>query len=162
MDQEMIGKFISECRKEKKLTQAQLAEMLGVSDKSISRWENGKTMPDLSLYEPLCKALEINVSELLYGKRMTVEEKTKTGDQSALTVLVTRSKLETMAIFTEILILVGIIITMTLTKVLAHTTGQMILTMACGCFVWGFGLVLRIKVRKAIMALEGERADEAK
>ena len=44
MDQEKIGKFISQCRKEKKLTQAQLAEKLNVSDKSISRWENGKTM----------------------------------------------------------------------------------------------------------------------
>ena len=59
MKQEEIGKFIAQCRKEKNLTQAQLAEQLGVTNKSISRWENGKTMMDLSLYEPLCKILDI-------------------------------------------------------------------------------------------------------
>ena len=70
MDQQKIGSFISSCRNEKGLTQAQLAEMLGVSDKSISRWENGRTMPDISLYEPLCQALGIQVSELLYARKM--------------------------------------------------------------------------------------------
>lgn len=68
MEQEKIGKFISECRKKQKLTQAQLAEKLGVTNKSISRWENGKTMPDVSLFEPLCNALNISVNELLKGE----------------------------------------------------------------------------------------------
>ena len=49
MDQEKIGKFIAELRKEKNMTQEQLAEKMGVTDKSISRWENGKTMPDISM-----------------------------------------------------------------------------------------------------------------
>ena len=52
MEQDKIGRFIAECRKKQKLTQAQLAEKLGVTSKSISRWENGKTMPDVSLFEP--------------------------------------------------------------------------------------------------------------
>lgn len=70
MNQEKIGKFIAECRKEKKLTQEQLAEKLGVSNRSISRWENGKTMPDISLFEPLCEELNISINELLKGQRL--------------------------------------------------------------------------------------------
>lgn len=154
MDQQKIGNFISICRKEKNLTQSQLAEMVGVSDKSVSRWENGKTMMDMSLYEPLCNALGIEVSELLYAKKMSGEEKTRQGEKSALTIFESKSKLETFAIFTEVLIIVGIIITITLTKVLADTSMEMMVTFLCGSFVWVFGILLRIKIRKAIISLE--------
>ena len=68
MDQEKIGRFISECRKIKHLTQEQLGEKLGVSYKSISRWENGKTMLDLSLLKPLSDELDISLNELLCGE----------------------------------------------------------------------------------------------
>ena len=154
MEQQKIGSFICSCRIEKGLTQAQLAEKLGVSDKSISRWENGKTMPDLSLYESLCKELDIQISELLYAKKMTDCEKTEHGDKTALRIFKTRSQLEIFGILTEILIAIGIIITITLTKMLAVTTIQLMITIICGSFVWGFGLILRIKIRKAIVALE--------
>ena len=150
MNQQEIGRFISECRKQKGLTQAQLAEALGVSDKTISRWETGKTMPDLSFYEPLCEILDIQISELLYARKMTDKEKTVHGEKSALNIFKTKSQLQTFAILTEILIFIGIIITITLTKLLADNTFEMILTVICGCFVWGFGLVLRVKIRKAI------------
>lgn len=70
MNQEKIGVFIAKCCKEKKLTQEQLAEKLGVTDKSISRWENGRTMPDISLFEPLCDALNISINELLKGEKI--------------------------------------------------------------------------------------------
>ncbi len=70
MDQIKIGKFILNCRKEKKLTQEELAEKLGVTSKSISRWENGKTMPDYSLLKDLCNELDINVNELLSGEKI--------------------------------------------------------------------------------------------
>ena len=141
MNQQKIGRFISECRKQKGLTQAQLAEALGVSDKTISRWETGKTMPDLSFYEPLCEILDIQISELLYARKMTDKEKTVHGEKSALNIFKTKSQLQTFAILTEILIFIGIIITITLTKLLADNTFEMILTVVCGCFVWGFGLV---------------------
>lgn len=68
MDQEKIGKFISKCRKQKKLTQVEVAEKLGVSDKSVSKWENGKCMPDLSLFNPLCEILGITVNDLMSGE----------------------------------------------------------------------------------------------
>lgn len=70
MDQIKIGKFINNCRKDKGLTQEQLAEKLGITSKSISRWENGNTMPDYSLLKDLCNELNINVNELLSGKKI--------------------------------------------------------------------------------------------
>ena len=62
MNQEKIGKFIAEIRKEKNLTQEQLGERLNVTSKSISRWENGKTMPDVSLFEPLPHPATVEIS----------------------------------------------------------------------------------------------------
>ena len=70
MDQIKIGKFISDLRKQKNLTQENLAEKLGVTSKSVSRWENGNTMPDYSLLKDLCDELGINVNELLSGERI--------------------------------------------------------------------------------------------
>lgn len=70
MNQEKIGKFIAKKRKDKQLTQNELAEKLGVTDRSISNWENGKNMPDLSLFKPLCDILEISINELLSGEKI--------------------------------------------------------------------------------------------
>lgn len=70
MNQDKIGKFIAERRKEKNMTQEQLAEKMGVTDKTISRWENGKTMPDYSLLKDLCNELDISVNEFLSGEKI--------------------------------------------------------------------------------------------
>ncbi len=72
MDQVKIGKFISQMRKEKGLTQKQLGEELLISDKTVSKWETGKGMPEVSLMLPLCEKLGINVNELLTGKRRKI------------------------------------------------------------------------------------------
>ena len=74
MNQEKIGKFILECRKEKKLTQQELAEKLGVTDKSVSNWENGRNMPDLSLFKPLCETLDISVNDLISGEKIAQDK----------------------------------------------------------------------------------------
>lgn len=74
MDQEKIGKFISKLRKEKNMTQEELAEKLGVSSKSISRWETGRNMPDLSLLKLLCEILGVSINELLSGERIKKNE----------------------------------------------------------------------------------------
>jgi len=71
MNQEKIGRFIAECRKNKKMTQEELAEKIGVSRKAISRWENGKNMPDLTLFKPICDNLGITVNELLSGEKIS-------------------------------------------------------------------------------------------
>ena len=73
MDQVKIGKFIAECRKEKNLTQAQLAEKLNITDKAISKWERGVAMPDSSIMLDLCDILGISVNELLNGEKIIVE-----------------------------------------------------------------------------------------
>ncbi len=70
MNQEKIGKFILKLRKEKNMTQQELADKLLVSDKTISKWENGRGMPDLSLMKPLCEVLDISINELLSGERL--------------------------------------------------------------------------------------------
>ncbi len=75
MDQEKIGKFIARCRKDKNLTQEQLAEKLSVTNKSISRWENGRTMPDYSMLKDLCNILEIDVNEFLSGEKINKDER---------------------------------------------------------------------------------------
>ena len=74
MNQERIGKFIAKCRKDKKMTQSELAEKLSVTDKSIGNWENGRNMPDLSLFKPLCDELDITINDLLSGERISKDK----------------------------------------------------------------------------------------
>ncbi len=74
MNQEKIGKFILDCRKKKNMTQSELAEKLGVSDRTIGNWENGRNMPDLSLFKPLCDELGITINELLSGESIKKEK----------------------------------------------------------------------------------------
>ncbi|MDO4939351.1 MAG: helix-turn-helix transcriptional regulator [Lachnospiraceae bacterium] len=71
MDQIKTGKLIASLRKEKGLTQMMLADCLGISDKTISKWERGAGLPDVSLMLPLSEALEISVNELLTGEKLT-------------------------------------------------------------------------------------------
>ena len=74
MNTQDFGKFVAELRKEKGMTQLQLAEKLNVTDKAVSRWETGKNFPDIEIFEDLSKILEVSVSELLEGKRIEKEE----------------------------------------------------------------------------------------
>ena len=74
MNQVRIGKFIAKCRKEKNMTQSELAEKLGVTDKSIGNWENARCMPDLSLFKPLCDELGITINELLSGEKISKDK----------------------------------------------------------------------------------------
>ena len=73
MNQEKIGKFIAKCRKENGYTQESLAEKLGITDRAISKWENGKSMPDVSIMLELCELLKINVNELLTGEHIIMD-----------------------------------------------------------------------------------------
>lgn len=150
MDQIAIGKFIAQCRKEQGLTQEQLSEKLGVSSKSVSRWENGNTMPDMSMFQTLCSIFNVELAELLSGKRLTAEERLRNSEENVLLLVATKSKLQNLQILTEILIFAGIIVAITLTSILAVTTVEKLITVSVGCFIWGFGMVLRVKLRKAL------------
>ena len=84
MDQIKIGKFIAECRKRKKLTQMQLAEKLGITDKAVSKWERGVAMPDSSIMLELCDVLNISVNELLSGEKNDMENNNQKNEQLLL------------------------------------------------------------------------------
>ena len=84
MDQLKIGKFIAECRKQKQLTQLQLADKLGITDKAISKWERGIAMPDTSIMLELCDILCISVNELLNGEIINVENSNEKNEQLLL------------------------------------------------------------------------------
>ena len=84
MNQNKIGKFIATQRKNKKLTQAVIAEKLGVTDRAVSKWERGKGMPDVSLMLDLCKILDISVNELLCGEKIDMENNTQKNEKLLL------------------------------------------------------------------------------
>ena len=84
MDQIKIGKFISQCRKNKKLTQVQLAEKLNITDRAISKWETGNGMPDSSIMLDLCNILGISVNELLSGEMIGMKNYNEKAEQNLL------------------------------------------------------------------------------
>ncbi len=84
MDQIKIGKFIALCRKEQGMTQSALAERLGISDRAVSKWETGKSMPDSGIMLELCDFLKINVNELLSGERIMAESYDKRAEENLL------------------------------------------------------------------------------
>ena len=82
MNQEKIGRFIAQCRKQNGFTQASLAEKLGITDRAVSKWENGKSMPDASIMLELCGYLKINVNELLMGEHIAMENYKEIAEQN--------------------------------------------------------------------------------
>jgi len=84
MDQKKIGAFIASCRKQAGYTQAALGEKLGVTDRAVSKWENGKSMPDVSIMLELCELLNTDVNELLTGERIGAEYYKKKAEENLL------------------------------------------------------------------------------
>ncbi len=84
MNQVKIGKFIAECRKKNNLTQMQLAEKLNITDRAVSKWENGKAMPDSSIMLELCDILKISVNDLLCGEVVTMDNYKEKFEQNML------------------------------------------------------------------------------
>lgn len=87
MEQEKIGKFIAALRKEKNMTQVELAEKIGVTDRAVSKWENGRGMPDISVIKPLCDELGITVNEFLSGERLNKKEYSDKVEENILNTL---------------------------------------------------------------------------
>lgn len=87
MNQEKIGKFITEKRKENKLTQEQLAEQLNISKNAVSKWERGLNLPDVSIMQDLCKILNITLNELFIGEKILDDKYKEVADKNLLNVL---------------------------------------------------------------------------
>lgn len=92
MEQVKIGKFIQEMRKEQSLTQRELAEKLNISDKTISKWETGNGLPEVSLMLPLCELLHISVNELLSGQRLDEKQYYKKAEENIMDLLKERAE----------------------------------------------------------------------
>ena len=148
MNQENIGKFISELRNEKNMTQQQLVDKLSVTDRAISNWENGRRLPDISLMKELCSIFGITIDELIYCKKIKKEDIDNILEKNAIELYTTKRKIENLQILTELLICAGIVITITLTAMISKTTTERIITLCIGSFVWTFGIILRIILRK--------------
>ena len=120
MNQQATGKFIAQKRKEKNLTQEQLAEKLGVSNKPISKWETGKCMPDYSVVKSLCEELGITVAELMDGECAGERSVRGYDDEQIMDLLKRTQDLEKQKnlLYGVILIVMGIAL-----QALSHTLG---------------------------------------
>lgn len=104
MDQVKIGKFIAERRKSRDLTQLQLAERLGITDRAVSKWETGRAMPDSSIMLELCDLLGINVNDLLCGEVVTMDEYNKELEKNLLEMMAQKEKADKKLLALEIFI----------------------------------------------------------
>lgn len=150
MDIKKIGKFIAENRKKQKLTQQELADKLGVTYKAVSKWETGNGLPDVSLYQDLCKEINISLNELFEGKKLTNEELVEISDKNTVSLIMTRQQIESLQVLTEFLIFAGIVVSISLTSFIAITNLQKTVTVLIGVFIWGYGLLLRVKLRNIL------------
>ena len=91
MNQEKIGKFIATLRKEQSMTQKDLAQRLGVSDKTISKWETGRGLPEISIMQSLCETLGISINELLSGEKLDVSSYREKAEENISTLMNRRS-----------------------------------------------------------------------
>lgn len=114
MNQEKIGKFIAKCRKDNNLTQEQLAEKLGISDRAVSKWENGKCLMDISFLKPLSELLGVSVVEILSGERLINEDVQGKAEEITLNTLdyakseIRNNKVKSIIIIITILIILFI------------------------------------------------------
>ena len=106
MDQVKIGRFIAEKRREQGLTQMRLAESLGITDRAVSKWETGKSLPDASIMLELCRLLKISVNDLLNGEVVSVEKYNETMEKNLLEMVKQKEEKDRQLLKTEIVLFV--------------------------------------------------------
>ena len=104
MDQVKIGKFIADCRKKTNLTQMQLAEKLNITDRAISKWETGKSLPDSSIMLELCDILGISVNDLLCGEIVTMANYNKELENNLLEIIKQKEQADKRLLSVEVFI----------------------------------------------------------
>lgn len=139
MNQMLIGEYIQRKRKEKNLTQAQLAENLGVSNKTISKWENGKCMPDYNVIQNLCKELDITMSELMDGENAEKDSIRIYDDEQILELLKRTNELEKQKNITQCCLM--IILGISLNAMALNLNGSNAKDFLSG-FLTGIGIIL--------------------
>ena len=152
MDQIKIGKFIAECRKKANLTQMQLAEKLNITDRAISKWENGKAMPDSSIMLDLCNVLSISVNDLLSGEVVTVENYNKELENKLIEMVKEKEQADKRLLSLEIF--VGIVVSVILfAMVLVASFVQMenwlrIVLIVVGFIPFAIGIAYAIRIEQ--------------
>ncbi len=141
MDQIKIGKFIADCRRKANLTQMQLAEKLGITDRAISKWETGKSLPDSSIMLELCGMLGITVNDLLSGEVVTMDNYNKNLENNLLEMVKQKQEADKRLLSLEVFI--GITATIVLfTLILLAAFIEMEVWLKVSVMVLGFALFL--------------------
>lgn len=138
MDQVKIGKFLSDERKAKGYTQKQLSELLGISDKTISKWECGNGFPEASLLLPLCNELEITVNELLTGERISQQNYKKKAEENMVNMIREKEENKQKILLTTITFVTLLLVVCFYTDVIALPIKIVLMLIALSVF--GVGL----------------------
>ena len=155
MDQKKTGAFIAQMRKEKGLTQSELAEALLISDKTVSKWETGKGLPEVSLMLPLCDKLGISVNELLTGAKLSPAEYQKNAEANIVKLVGEKSETK-FRLVVEVLVLICTILPgaflIALTEYVTLALGWEIALICVGIFMMAMGIVIAalLEMRKAV------------
>jgi len=151
MDQIKIGKFIQEKRKEKNITQQELAEILNITDRAISKWENGKCMPDVGIMQELCEILNITINDLFSGEVVNMKDTEKKLEENLLEMTRLKEEKDRQLLSLEIfigvissVILVGSVLLVGILE-LSKLPATIIITISSILFAIGMGLALRIE-----------------
>ncbi len=151
MDQIKIGKFIQEKRKGKNITQQELAEILNITDRAISKWENGKCMPDVGIMQELCETLNITINDLFSGEVVNMKDTEKKLEENLLEMTRLKEEKDRQLLSLEIfigvissVILVGSVLLVGILE-LSKLPAIIIITISSILFAIGMGLSLRIE-----------------
>ena len=152
MDQIKIGKFISSKRREKNITQSELAEMLNITDRAISKWENGVCLPDASNMPDLCKILDISINDLFSGEVVDMEDNEKKLEENLLEMTMLKEQRDKELLSMEIFI--GVIVTaILLTCILIASFVSMeawlrIIIICIGIIPFAIGILYAIRIEQ--------------
>lgn len=153
MNQVKIGKFIAKCRKGQRLTQVELAEKLDITNRAVSKWETGRSLPDSSIMLDLCKILNINVNELLSGQYIREENYSDIAEQNLINMFSVLNKKKTyiiLRLLAGILLGSGIVIFNSIPSIVELTTTQNITIRGIGLLIFICATILTILVDKMI------------
>ncbi|MBQ9103994.1 MAG: helix-turn-helix transcriptional regulator [Clostridia bacterium] len=151
MDQVKTGAFIAELRKEKGLTQKEVAEKLGVADKTVSKWETGRGLPEVSLMMPLCEVLGITVNELLSGEKISADKYVDKAEEHLYELQTLKANADRRLLSIEIVLgVLSIIILLSLTMIASYLQMEdwlriVIIVFAFAVSITGVGFALKIE-----------------
>ena len=163
MDQVKTGQFIKACRKEKNLTQREVAERLNISEKTVSKWETGNGLPEVSLMLPLCELLEISVNELLSGERLDGKKYFEKAEQNIMSLMEEKKEAKTKLIIATVIGVVTCLAGLTLfiiADLLDMATWLRAILICVGVLVMGTGIGVACVLEKDAGAYECKHCGE--